>query len=100
MLYSVPLTAHICCGTGFRAGHLFYPLSVAQSGAAVLPMALAIDGYYRDRGSQLIRLHRQPSGIITGQFRCSIPQASMQSDTNLYRNVGEYIFLALSDLAI
>ena len=41
----------------------------------------ATDGYYRDRDSQ--RLHCQSTGIITGRFRCNIPQASGPPDADL-----------------
>ena len=45
-------------------------------------------GYYRDRGSQLIRLNRQsPDGVITGQFRCEIPNVS-GTMVNLFINIG------------
>ena len=78
-----------CCrkdiGGEMRAGEFFFPASYAT----VPNMGTAIDGYYRDRLSWLIRLHRQPTGTITGRFRCNIPQASGPPDANLYVNVGE-----------
>ena len=74
MLCSVPLTVPRCRNTGgeIRGGEFFFPVS----GAMVPNFGGVINGYYRYRGSQLINLHRQPSGTITGWFRCNIPQAS------------------------
>ena len=76
-----------CCTNSngeIRAGEFYFP-----SGAIVPHMGLITNGYYRLRGSQHIRLHRQPSGTITGWFRCNIPQASGPPDANLYINIGE-----------
>ena len=77
-----------CCrniGNEIRAGELHFPIS-----DAIVPnMGGAVDGYYRDRLSRLIRLHRQSSGTITGQFRCNIPQAN-GLPANLFINIGEY----------
>ena len=53
-----------------RAGEFYFP-----SGSVVPIRAAATNGYYRDRGSQLIRLNRQPTGVMTGQFHCEIPDA-------------------------
>ena len=79
-----------CCRNGvggeMRAGEFHFPVS----DVTVPPMIFATDGYYRDRDSQLIRLHRQSTGTITGRFRCNIPQASGPPDANLYINIGEY----------
>ena len=67
-----------------RAGEFYMP-----DGGIVLPVGSTTNGYYRNRGSQLIRLHRQSSGTITGQFRCNIPQRNgLLSD--LFINIGEY----------
>ena len=80
-----------CCSVyndgEIRAGNFYFPVS-----DAVVPnLATAVNGYYRDRLSQLIRLHRQANGTITGWFRCNIPQASQPPDADLYINIGEYI---------
>ena len=78
-----------CCRNGvggeIRAGDFHFPVS----DATVPTMGLATDGYYRDRDSRLIRLHRQSTGTLTGRFRCNIPQASGSLDANLYINIGE-----------
>ena len=66
----------ICCTNVppmMRGGDFFFPTS---SGGGVVPTLAGVrDGYYRNRLSQHIRLHRQPTGTITGQFRCNIPNA-------------------------
>ena len=72
-----------------RAGDFYFPISSVGAGEVVEPMARRTHGYYRDRLSQHIRLHRQLAGAITGQFRCNIPQAS-GSATDLYINIGKY----------
>ena len=78
-----------CCrnniGGETRAGEFHFPVS----DATVPNLGGATDGYYRDRDSRLIRLHRQFTGTITGQFRCNIPQASGSPDANLTINIGE-----------
>ena len=78
-----------CCRNGIggeiRAGDFHFPVS----DATVPTMGLATDGYYRDRDSRLIRLHRQSTGTLTGRFRCNIPQASGPPYANLYINIGE-----------
>ena len=68
-----------------RAGEFHFP----ESDAYVPNMGGVVDGYYRDRLSRHIRLHRQPSGTITGRFRCNIPQASGPW-ADLFINIGEY----------
>ena len=83
-----------CCtnmGGETRAGQFHFPIS-----DAIVPTpGEATDGYYRDRGSQFIRLHRQPTGTITGRFRCNIPRANGPPDANLYINIGEYEMYSL-----
>ena len=77
-----------CCSdaTGeIRAGEFYLP-----DGSRVLISTSPVEGYYRDRGSQLIRLHRQTIATVTGQFRCNIPRVSGSSNVNLYINIGEY----------
>ena len=81
-----------CCrnreGGEIRAGDFHFPVS----DITVPPLIAITNGYYRDRGSQHIRLHRQPSGTITGLFRCNIPQRN-GPNADLYINIGEYINL-------
>ena len=78
-----------CCrnniGGEMRAGNFYFPISDAP----VPVRGGVMNGYYRDRDSRLIRLHRQPTGTITGQFRCNIPQDSGPA-VNLYINIGEH----------
>ena len=77
-----------CCSTNggeIRGGDFHFPVS----DDTVPSMAGVMNGYYRDRLSRLTRLHRQPSGTITGQFRCNIPQSNGPS-ADLYINIGEY----------
>ena len=77
-----------CCrnvGGEMRAGQFHFPVS----DATVPNMGTATNGYYRDRLSQLIRLHRQSTGTITGRFRCNIPPAN-GSPVDLYINIGEH----------
>ena len=81
-----------CCTNNYpetHAGEFYFPVSSVASGAVVPTMGVATDGYYRDRYSRHIRLHRQPNGTITGRFRCSIPRASGPPDADLYINIGE-----------
>ena len=79
-----------CCRNNIdgetRAGDFHFPAYYYDT---VPNLETATDGYYRDRLSRLIRLHRQPTGNITGQFQCNIPQASGPPDANLYINIGE-----------
>ena len=51
-----------------RAGEFYFP-----NGSAVPIQGTATFGYYRNRGSQLIRLNRRPNSVQTGQFQCEIP---------------------------
>ena len=77
-----------CCTNNrpeVRGGEFYFP----ESDVIVPVMGDATDGYYRNRGSQFIRLHRQSTGTITGRFRCTIPQASGSPDANLYINIGK-----------
>ena len=68
-----------------RAGQFYFPMSDDR----VPVMGIATAGYYRDRQSQHVRLNRQPTGTITGRFRCNIPQDSGPA-VNLYINIGEH----------
>ena len=82
-----------CCrsniGGEMRGGQFYFPDDVTT-----VPISTsAVDGYYRDRQSRLIRLHRLDTGVIgtmTGRFRCNIPQAGGPPDANLFINIGEY----------
>ena len=85
-----------CCRNGVggetRAGEFHFPVS----DTTVPNIGGTTNGYYRDRDSQLIRLHRQPNGTITGWFRCNIPQFSGPPDANLYINIGEHKLISES----
>ena len=81
-----------CCRNNMagetRAGDFFFP-----NGDQVRPSGSITNGYYRNRDSQLIRLNRQDSGVITGQFRCNIPSAS--GNVDLFINISEYMLCAM-----
>ena len=83
-----------CCrnmvGGEFRAGDFYFP---GVSDTVVPPLGGVMDGYYRDRLSQHIRLHRQSSGTITGQFQCTIPQAN-GPQAEMFINIGECIIIS------
>ena len=60
-----------CCGTvPNRFGEFYYPNGVR------VPIARQQQGFYRNRGEQIIRLNRR-EGITspTGMYRCEIPNA-------------------------
>ena len=60
-----------CCGmVPNRFGEFYYPNGVR------VPIAREQQGFYRNRGDQIIRLNRR-EGIIspTGTYRCEIPNA-------------------------
>ena len=69
-----------------RAGEFVFP-----DGQSLVPIRIAVGvlGYYRDRGSQFIRLNRLPNATLTGWFGCVIPDAS-GANTSLFINVGRY----------
>ena len=80
-----------CCrntGGETRGGDFFLP--VANGGGWVPNYIAATDGYYRRRDSRIICLNREPSGVITGQFRCNIPSAS-GVDVDLYINISKQV---------
>ena len=83
-----------CCrnnvGGESRAGDFFFPEASGGGWGYVPSSHSATDGYYRNRDSRLIRLNRQPSGVITGQFRCNIPRAS-GVDVDLFISIGEFV---------
>ena len=82
-----------CCSNAMgemRAGDFYW-----HDGSKVPIMNRLESDYYRTRGSGHILLnHRSQAGtatiITTGQFRCSIPDAS-ETLVNLYINIGRYI---------
>ena len=55
-----------------------------------MPIRVSADvfGYFRDRGSQLIRLNRISNATLTGQFGCMIPDAS-GTTASLLINIGK-----------
>ena len=68
-----------CCGTPpNRFGEFYYPSGVQ------VPINSTGQGFYRNRGDQLIRLNRR-EGVTspTGRYRCEIPDASGETQ-NLY----------------
>ena len=82
-----------CCTNNFPemlGEDYYYP----DGGGVVPNEGVATNGYYRDRQSRRIRLHRQNTGNITGQFRCEIPSASGITVT-LFINIGGYVQCAV-----
>ena len=76
-----------CCSNNFpetRSGEFYFP-----DGSTVPILNRASEGYYRDRRSQKIRLHRQHSGVYLGRFRCEIPDANGKI-VNLFIHIGNY----------
>ena len=74
-----------CCrnSDGTAAGHFYFP-----NGEQVpISEGDLSRTYYRNRGTGFIRLNRRSNGILTGQFRCEIPDAS-GTLVNLFINVG------------
>ena len=61
-----------CCGTRpNRFGEFYYPNGVR------VPIRIRSNGFYRNRGKQEIRLHRNVGFVTpTGRFRCEIPDVS------------------------
>ena len=81
-----------CCTNNppqMRAGNFYMP-----GGDMVLLNGTTENGYYRTRGSQHILLNRRSPGIITGRFRCNIPQMGGMF-VDLYINIGEYKIIIL-----
>ena len=74
-----------CCRNAegeIRAGDFYFP-----GGDVVMILGTTTNGYYRTRGTRHIRLNRQSTGTITGQFRCEIPSAN-GTMVNLFINIG------------
>lgn len=69
-----------------RAGEFVFP-----DGRGIVPIRIAAGalGYYRDRGSQFIRLNRLSNATLTGRFECMIPDAS-GTNASLFINVGKH----------
>lgn len=64
-----------CCSNIFpeiRSGEFYFPDEMPVP----IMLAYSSQGYYRNRGSQFIRLNRWTTGTTTGLFRCEIPAAS------------------------
>ena len=71
-----------CCGTvPNRFGQFFYPNGVK------VPIRSAGEGFYRNRGNQLIRLNRRSgTSSPTGKYFCEIPDASGM-DQEIFINI-------------
>lgn len=89
----------ICCNVDYLIeGSFYFPYSVHGSVyAIVVPrnQYYAEDGYYQRQYFQHIRLHREPTGNITGEFRCDIWDANF-THVNLYINISEYMCMYTS----
>ena len=59
-----------CCGAPpNRYGEFYYPNGLA------VPVASRQQGFYRNRGEQMIRLNRRSTATSpTGKYRCAIPE--------------------------
>jgi hypothetical protein len=60
-----------CCTPPNRSGEFYYPdnTRVGTEGSG--------DDFYRDRGNQMIRLHRRNDATSpTGMYKCAIPDSS------------------------
>ena len=66
-----------------RAGEWYYP-----SGTRVSTMGVSQDEFYRDRGTQVVRLNRQQGKIAErGLFLCKVPDADMVP-VSIFVNIG------------
>ena len=72
-----------CCGRPNRAGEWYFP-----NGITVGTRGGSQDEFYRDRGTQVVRLNRR-QGTFTdrGLFRCEVPD-SWNTMQTIYVNVG------------
>lgn len=73
-----------CCSSS-RAGEFYFPNNSAVS--------IKISGrdFYRNRGSQFIRLNRRKDAMIPiGRYRCEIPDANGITQ-NMFITIGEII---------
>ena len=78
------VTDHVQCCQTVRAGEWLYPDNtlVSTSGAGM--------NFYRDRGSQVVRLHRRNNALSpTGRYHCTIPDASGAMQTLVANIVGK-----------
>lgn len=66
-----------------RGGEFYFP----DDNLVPIMLALSSQGYYRNRGSQMIRLNRWANGTTTGLFRCEIPAAS-GTTVSLFVSIG------------
>ena len=65
-----------CCGmVPNRFGKFYYP------NAVLIPVARQQQGFYRNRGDQIIRLNREGVTSPTGTYRCEIPNADDETVT-------------------
>ena len=73
-----------CCGeVPNRAGHWHFP-----NGTRVGIQGMSQDEFYRDRGTQVVRLnHRQGTFTERGLFRCEVPDHNNKMQT-IYINIG------------
>lgn len=84
-----------CCSNiapEMRGGEFYFP----DDTLVPIMLALSSQGYYRNRGSQLIRLNRWANGTnaTTGLFRCEIPAAS-GTTVSLFVSIGMYTSLIM-----
>ena len=76
-----------CCSNNSpeeRGGEFYFP---DEGGLVPVRIASFSLGYYRNRGSQLIRLNRWPNGTTVGEFHCEIPNSSGRN-LSLFINIG------------
>ena len=73
-----------CCGTPpNRYGEFYYPNGVT------VPIASRQQGFYRNSGEQVIRLHRRSTATSpTGKYRCAIPEVDGEIQ-NIYITLTE-----------
>ena len=73
-----------CCGEySNRAGEWYFP-----NGAKVGVEGISEDEFYRDRGTQVVRLNlRQGTSTERGLFRCEVPDSINVMQT-VYVNIG------------
>ena len=72
-----------CSGPPNRAGEWYYP-----NGTRVETMGRSDDEFYRDRGTQVVRLNHRPGSFTErGLFRCEVPDAS-NINQRIYMNIG------------
>ena len=84
-----------CCGNpSNRMGEWYYPNMM------LIPSFGAGEDFYRDRGSQVVRLNRRNSALSpTGKYRCTIPDASGATQILVANIIGKHD-LSLPDTTI